>query len=162
MGTRNYAATVRIAVPPADVFGFLDEHARLAAHMGKKSLAMGGGSMALELDEGRGRVVGSRMRLAGTAFGIHLGVDEVVSEHSPPFWKSWETVGEPRLLVIGAYRMGFIIDDVPPGSRLTVFIDYELPRRAPSRWLGRLLGPAYARWCTERMAGDAARHFAQR
>lgn len=118
--------------------------------------------MALELDEGKGRVVGSRLRLAGTAFGIHLGVDEVVSEHSPPFRKSWETVGEPRLLVIGAYRMGFVIDDVPPGSRLTVYIDYELPRRAPSRWLGRLLGRVYARWCTERMADDAARHFAKR
>jgi hypothetical protein len=162
MSPRHHSATVSVAAAPADVFGFLDEHARLAAHMGKKSLAMGGGSMALELDEGRGRVVGSRIRLAGRAFGIHLGVDEVVTEHSPPSRKAWETVGEPRLLVIGAYRMGFIIDEVSPGSRLTVYIDYELPRSAPSRWLGRLLGRAYARWCTERMAGDAAQHFSKR
>jgi hypothetical protein len=161
MNPRHHSVTVSVAGPPADVFAFLDEHARLAAHMGKKSLAMGGGSMALELDEGRGRVVGSRMRLAGTAFGIHLSVDEAVTEHSPPSRKSWETVGDPRLLVIGAYRMGFTIGDDPPGSRLTVYIDYELPRHAPSRWLGLLLGHAYARWCTERMASDAARHFAE-
>lgn len=27
--------------------------------------------------------------------------------------------------------------------------------------LGRLFGRMYARWCTERMVRDAARHFAQ-
>lgn len=30
-----------------------------------------------------------------------------------------------------------------------------------TRSLGRLFGRMYARWCTERMVRDAARHFAQ-
>ena len=160
MNAHNYTATVRIPATPADVFAFLDGHARLVSHMGKGSLAMGGGSMAIEFDEGQGRVVGSKLRLVGTAFGIRLSVEEVVIERAPPHRKSWETVGEPRLLVIGPYRMGFVVEDLEQASRLTVFIDYELPRRAPWRWLGRLLGRAYARWCTERMTGDAAEHFA--
>ena len=159
MTSRSLTTTVEVPAPPGDVFAFLDEHARLISHMGKRSIAMGGGTMAVEFDEGRGKVVGSKLRLSGTAFGIRLGVEEVVIDRAPPNRKSWETVGEPRLLVIGPYRMGFIIEDLGRTSLLTVFIDYELPLRAPWRWLGRLLGRSYARWCTDRMAGDAVGHF---
>lgn len=159
MTSQSFTTTVQVPAPAVDVFAFLDEHARLVSHMGKRTLAMGGGSMAVEFDEGRGKVVGSRLRLAGTAFGIRLGVEEVVIDRAPPNRKSWETVGEPRLLVIGPYRMGFIIKDLGRTSLLTVFINYELPLRAPWRCLGRLLGRSYARWCTDRMAGDAVGRF---
>ena len=152
---------MRISAPAGDVFAFLDEHGRLAAHMAKPSLAMGGGSMAVEFDKERGQAVGSTLRLVGTAFGIRLGVEEVVTERAPPYRKSWKTVGEPRLLVIGPYRMGFDIEDLGKSSRLTVFINYQLPGRAPWRWLGKLLGKAYAKWCTERMAKDAELQFAR-
>lgn len=64
----------------------------------------------------------------------------------------------PRLLVVGAYRMGFDIESRPGGSRLRVFIDYALPERM--RWLGWLLGAYYARWCTRQMVDDAERQFA--
>lgn len=37
---------------------------------------------------------------------------------------------------------------------LCPFIHFE-----PARWLGFLLGGQYARWCTQRMAHDAAKHF---
>ncbi len=47
------------------------------------------------------------------------------------------------------------------GSWLTVFIDYQ-DSPAPWRWLGRLLGPAYARWCTQSMAKGAADVFSSR
>jgi hypothetical protein len=43
---------------------------------------------------------------------------------------------------------------------LTVFIDYGLPSRLTGRWLGRVLAPAYARWCCRRMVADAQRAFA--
>jgi hypothetical protein len=161
MKSRSHRASLQIAARVGDVFAFLDEHGRLATHMAKPTIAMGGGRMAVELDRGRGQAVGSKLRLVGTAFGIRLGVEEVITERAPPYRKAWKTVGEPRLLVIGPYRMGFDIEDLGKSSRLTVFIDYELPGRAPWRWVGKLLGHAYARWCTERMAEDAERHFAR-
>jgi hypothetical protein len=84
----------------------------------------------------------------------------VVTECAPPRRKVWETVGTPRLLVIGPYRMGFEVSpEGAAGSRLRVFIDYALPTGAPARWLGRALGGAYARWCTHRMVRDAVSHF---
>ncbi len=88
-----------------------------------------------------------------------LSVDEVVRAHDPPFIKTWETVSRPRLLVIGAYRMGFELDPAGAGCRLRLFIDYALPDGFLSRWLGRWLGPYYARWCVNRMCEDALANF---
>ena len=73
--------------------------------------------------------MGSHIRLSGRILGMQLYVDEVVTQRNPPFEKTWETVAEPRLLVIGAYRMGFTVAEDGGASRLRVFIDYALPSR---------------------------------
>ena len=115
--------------------------------------------MQIVLDADRGRKVGSRLRLAGRVFGVQLSVEETVTERDPPRRKVWETTGSPRLLVIGHYRMGFDLSPRGSDTSLRVFIDYALPAKAPARWLGRLFGGFYARWCTQRMVDDAVRHF---
>lgn len=45
------------------------------------------------------------------------------------------------------------------GSRVMIFIDYEDPPPG-LRWLGRILGPASARWCVRSMLEGAARALA--
>ena len=99
--------------------------------------------------------MGSLIRVTGRVLGVNLVVEEVVTERVPPLRKTWETRGEPRLLVIGSYRMGFTISPQGDRSRLVVFIDYQLPPRGFSPWLGLLFGRAYAAWCTRRMTTDA-------
>ena len=116
--------------------------------------------MDIEVDEGHGQRVGSRISIAGSVLGIHLAVDETVIEREPPRRKVWETTGVPRLLVIGHYRMGFEVTPTDDAARLRVFIDYSLPAGPVSRWLGYLFAGYYARWCTERMVDDAAQSFA--
>ena len=59
--------------------------------------------------------------------------------------------------MIGPYRLGFELTPHGNTSKLRVFIDYDLAEK--NRWLGRLFGKMYARWCTGRMATDAAKHF---
>ncbi len=51
----------------------------------------------------------ARIRITGRMLGVKLAADEVVSERVPLLRKTWETSGEPRLLVIGSCRMGFTI-----------------------------------------------------
>lgn len=155
-------AEIRAAVDaPVDrVFAYVDDHARLSAHMTKSSWMMGGGRMDVQTDDGFGQRVGSHIRLAGRAFGLQLGLDEVVVERTPPFRKVWQTIGEPNILIIGRYCMGFELSPRPKGSALRVFIDYDLPGGFLTRWFGRLFADLYARWCTRRMARDAAAHFA--
>jgi len=157
---RHYESSAIVAAAAERVFAHIDDHARLSAHMSGSSWMMGGGRMTIELDEGGGREVGSRIRLAGTVLGVALSVVEVVTEHRPPYTKVWETIGTPRLLVVGAYRMGFELNPSGEHSELRVFIDYELPIGLVGRLLGRLLGGLYAKWCTQQMVEDAVKVFA--
>jgi hypothetical protein len=149
-----------VAASPDVVFALLDDHARFSSHMGQSSWQMGGGSMETVLDEGQGKRVGSHIRMSGKVLGMVLSLDEVVTERQPPTRKVWETVGSPRLRVIGPYRMGFSIAPTPGGSRVRVFIDYALPGSWFGQLLGRLLARFYAHWCTKTMVDDAVKHFA--
>ena len=146
--------------PRERVFAYVDDPTRVSSHMSKSSRMMGGSRMRIELDDDRGQRVGSRIRLSGRIFGLRLSLEEVVTEHNFPHRKVWETTGTPNLLVIGHYRMGFEIGSRDNGSLLRVFIDYGLPHGVLTGWLGYLLGPVYARWCTQQMVKDTIKHFA--
>lgn len=139
----------------ADVFAALDDHTRLSSHMTERSWRMGWGTMEILPDAQLGKAVGSHLVLRGRVLGISLHLDEVVTSREPPFRKRWETMGVPRLLVIGAYQMGFELTGEGTGSRLRVTLDYDLPTRGISRVLGTMFGHTYARWCTRQMVRDA-------
>ncbi len=161
MYSRHEEYTGIVGAPPALLFEHLDDQTRLSAHMSKRSWRMGWGKMDTVLDEGRGQAIGSHIVLRGRVFGIELSLDEVVVSRERPRAKSWETIGEPRLLVIGSYRMGFSLDaQDSQRSKLRVEIDYELPRRGVAAVLGKLFGRSYAKWCTRHMVEDAQRVFA--
>jgi len=157
---RHLERSVHVAAVPAEVFRQLDDQTRLAAHMEKPSTMMGGGQMNYEFDEDRGQTIGSHIKMSGSAFGLHLFVDEVVIERTPPSRKVWKTTGPTRLLIIAEYAMGFEIAPDRDGSKLRVWIDYALPADLFGRAMGLLLAPLYARWCVGRMAKDAAQDFA--
>jgi hypothetical protein len=159
MYPHHFETTVHVAAPPPALFDELDDQERLSAHMMKSSAMMAGSSMGFEFDERRGRAVGSRMRLFGRMLGLSLEVIEVVTERDLPRRKAWETIGKPRLLVIGSYQMGFDIEPDGGGSHLRVFIDYDDPTGS-WRIAGKLFGGIYARWCARNMAEGAAAHFA--
>lgn len=144
---------IDLAIDPVSLFEALDDHARLTEHMAGISWMMGGGRMTLELDELRGRAIGSTMKLAGSAFGMRMTLTERVTERAPPNRKAWTTVDGPDLLVVGDYQMGFDIAAQGGGSRLTMRIDFAPSRRHP--WLSRWLGRFYAHWCLNEMLRSA-------
>ncbi len=158
MTARHHEETTVITATPTEVFAYLDDPARLAGHMGKSSGIMGGGRMDVSLDEGGGQKIGSHIRLDGTAFGLRVFLDEVVTKREPPLEKQWQTVGAHRLLVIGDYAMGLNLEPAGVHSNLRIFIDYELPRE--HTWLGTLFARLYAKWCVGMMLNDARAHFA--
>ncbi len=154
---RHYEENVLVPATPAELFAYVDDHKQFSSHMSRSSWMMGGGKMKVSVDEGHGQKVGSHIRMSGTAFGIKLSLDEAVTHYEPPLAKTWETVGIPRLLVIGSYTMGIEIKPQGNKSKLRVFIDYDLP--TTKAWLGRLIGGFYARWCVQQMITGARNHF---
>ena len=159
---RHDESSALVSAHPERVFAFIDEPERLSSHMSRSSWRMGGGRMKTILDERRGQSVGSHIRMSGRVLGFELSLDEVVTEREPPTRKSWETVGSPRLLVIGPYRMGFEVALHGSDSLLRVFIDYALPSPWPERWFGRAFGGYYAHWCTQSMVNNVVRQFDSR
>jgi hypothetical protein len=157
--TRHYAAERLVRAPIDRVFAYVDDHSQLSSHMSQSSWLMGGGRMDLQFDEGRGQRLGSKIRLQGKVFGLSLSLEEVITERVPPYRKTWQTIGSPRLLIIGQYRMGFELSERNHGSALRVFIEYSLPVRTVERWLGLLFANFYARWCTHKMIKDTVAHF---
>ncbi len=150
--------TGRVAANRAAVFAYLDDHARLAQHMEKPNWRMGWGRMTIASDAAQGRAVGSRLCVSGRVFGVALAVEEVVEVREPPVRKVWATLGEPRLLVIGPYRMRFELTEMAqevPVTELVVEIEYAFPERRGSRLLAHVLAQPYATWCTTRMVEDA-------
>ena len=156
----HHRSEVAVDADAHRLFAHLDDHRRLADHMEKPSLMMAGATMRVKTDALKGQAVGSLIRITGRVLGVNLVVEEVVTERVPPLRKTWETRGEPRLLVIGSYRMGFTISAEGNRSHLVVFIDYRLPPRGFAHGLALLFGRAYAAWCTRRMASDAMAVFA--
>jgi hypothetical protein len=150
-------SSVALKATPDVVFGLLDDHLRLSAHMTRRSWMMAGSRMTVEMDEAGGHAIGSMIRLHGRVLGVRLDVEEIVTERTPPFRKRWETSKEPTLLVIGAYRMGFDIAARDEGCTLRVSLDYARPVSGVGRLLGPVFGDSYARWCTRRMTNDAAK-----
>src|SRR3990172_10608589 len=130
MYSRHYKDSTTVNAPPEEVFAYVDDHARFSSHMSQSSWMMGGGKMDTQVDEGKGQTIGSHIRMGGKVFGIHLSFDEIVTERIPPNRKVWQTVGNPKLLVIGNYQMGVEVTSGNSKSKLKVFIDYELPEGA--------------------------------
>lgn len=158
---RHEESVVEVNADARRLFEYLDDHRNLSAHMDRSSWMMAGSRMDIDLDATGGRAVGSHIRLSGRVLGVPLSVDEAVIERTPPQRTVWKTLGTPKLVVIGPYQMGFEVVPVGAHSSLRVFIDYVLSAARWFRWLRLKLSVWYARWCTRRMASDAALHFSQ-
>lgn len=154
---RNYKKSLLVNTCQKDIFSYADDHSKFSSHMNKSSWMMGGGKMKTSVDEGRGQKVGSHIRMEGKVLGIKLFLDEVIIEHETPRRKVWKTVGNPKLLVIGHYQLGFEIEPRDSKSLFTVFINYDLPEK--NTWLGELFGNIYAKWCVSQMINSARDHF---
>ena len=155
----HFECSVVVNAPAEAVFARLDDPRLLSAHMSRSSGMMAGSRMEIELDASQGRALGAVIGMSGRVLGVNLSLEEVVTEREPPRRKVWETTGTPRLLVIGHYRMGYELTPQGSSSVLRVFIEWALPRATPARWLARIFGGFYARWCTQSMARDAQAHF---
>lgn len=155
----RFESSSEVNATPQVLFAELDNHQRLSEHMMQSSPMMAGSKMHFDFDARGGRAIGSKIQMSGRMFGIQLWLEEVITEREPPSRKVWETVGKPRLLVIGDYRMGFEIEALGGRSKLTVFICYDDPG-PPWTMLGKTLGPVYARWCAMSIARGAAQRFA--
>lgn len=155
---RYYEETIHVDATPAEVFSYVDDFRNFSAHMNKSSVMMAGSKMKTILDRGMGQKVGSHVKMKGKVLGVPIYLDEVITERTESRKKVWETVGTPRLLVIGKYILGFEITPDSQGSKLKVFIHYAMPTGL-AKILGLIVGNFYAKWCATQMTRGVTDHF---
>ncbi len=62
---RHCENTAVILAPAEELFAYIDDPTRFSSHMNRSSWMMGGGRMDVSVDYGRGRKIGSHIRLGG-------------------------------------------------------------------------------------------------
>jgi hypothetical protein len=141
------------------VFAHIDDIRNLGWHMtGRSSMAMMGSRLRLEILSDKQTGLGATYRYSGTVMGFAIDFSESVTKYEPPREKVWRTVGEPRLLIIESYAMRVAVRALSPSSsRLTISIEYELPRSAFWRIVGSILARPYSRWCLRGMLQETRR-----
>lgn len=157
MPTLSRSATIHAA--PERVFAYVDDIRNLARHMSEQgSMPMMGSKLALQIVTPEATGVGATYRYSGRVMGLTIDFSETVTRYVPNHEKGWRTVGQPRLLIIDSYEMFASVEAVPgTRSRLTITIDYTLPRSPLWHLLGRLVAPSYARWCLDSMLDGTLR-----
>ena len=140
--------SVSIAAPAARVFAYVDDIRNLARHMSEsRSMPMMGSKLKLEIMTPEPTGVGAVYRYSGRMMGLTIDFSETVTKYVAGREKVWRTIGEPQLLIMAGYEMRVLVKPVSPAfSRLTIGIDYELPRAGVWRGLGWTLAGAYGRW----------------
>jgi hypothetical protein len=120
------------------VFAYVDDIRNLARHMSESgSMPMMGSKLKLEIMTPEPTGVGAVYRYSGRMMGLTIDFSETVTKYVAGREKVWRTIGKPQLLIIAGYEMRVLVEPVSPGSsRLTIAIDYDLPRAS----IGRLLG----------------------
>ena len=146
---------IGIAAPPHRVFAWLDDPQHTGLHMNRPSLAMGGGRLRVERLSTDATGEGATYRSWGHVFGLRIDFTTTVVCWVRDREKVWRTTGEPRLVVIRHFEMGFATAALDSGTDLTLALAYDLPTRGVGRLLGRLLARPYARWCVRRIVRDS-------
>jgi hypothetical protein len=145
--------SVTIEAPAERVFAYVDDIRNLARHMSEsRSMPMMGSKLKLEIMTPQPTGVGAVYRYSGRMMGLTIDFSETITSYVAGREKAWRTIGEPQLLIIAGYGMRVLVEPVSPtSSRLTIGIDYELPRASIGRLRGWALAASYSRWCLASM-----------
>lgn len=146
-----------IKAPAERVFAYVDDIRNLAKHMSEsRSMPMMGSKLRLEIMTPEPTGVGAIYRYSGRMMGLTINFSETVIKYVAGREKIWRTIGQPQLLIIADYEMRVLVEPVSTEtSRLTISIDYRLPRQGIWRPIGWMLADTYARWCLTSMVEGA-------
>ena len=137
------------------VFAWIDNPRNTGWHMSRPSMAMLGSALRTEQISTNATGLGATYRSHGRVVGLPIDFTGVVTRWAPDKEKVWRTIGDPQLIVLGAFEMRLDITPESGGTRLVAGIDYTWPKSWSGRLLGRLLARPYSRWCLRRICRDA-------
>ena len=145
--------------PPQKVFAFMDDLSKTGMHMTENSMMMMGSKLMLEQLPGPCRGVGATFHWHGKVMGMPVDITETVTKWIEGQEKVWETIGQPKIIILGWYRMILKTKPSKEGTLASLQIDYTQPDGWFYKLLYFLLSRWYCNWCLNNMLNDTKRNL---
>lgn len=141
---------------PQEVFAFMDNIDNTGMHMTKSNAQMMGSKLNLEWLTEHKTGLNTKYRWTGKVLGMKMKFTAIVTQWDPGKSKTWETIGEAKMIVISWYRMYL---DLTPNEDGTTSAKLGILYTKTKNPLGFLLGRRYSVWCVKSMLKDTKKHF---
>ena len=148
--TRN----IFINAAPDKVFAMIDDLGVTGMHMTKSSAMMMGSKLNLEYLTTNHVGLGSRYRWKGTMMGMKMDFTVEVTKWIEGVEKTWETIGEAKMIIYSWYRMHLLVKPLTGGSEAELSITYEKPNGWFARIISFIFADWYCNWCLKNMLVD--------
>ena len=139
------------------VFEALNDLGITGMHMSKSSAMMIGSRLTLEYLTDHHRGLGTKYRWSGTMLWLKMDFMVEVTKWSRGREKTWETIGESKMIIYSWYRIRLSIKPNVGGSEAELSISYEKTHNRLARIISLLLADWYCNWCLKHMLQDAKR-----
>lgn len=156
---RRIEKTVIINAKPEEVFAFMDDINSTGMHMTTSNPKMAGSKLNLEWLTDYKTGLHAKYKWTGKVLGMKMKFTVVVTHWDKGRLKTWETIGDAKMIVISWYRM--YLELQPNGDGTTTAklgILYTKSKNLP----GFLFGKSYSVWCVKSMLSDTRKHFVKK
>ncbi len=143
--------------PPEQVFKAIDDLGVTGTHMTKSSGMMMGNKLKLEYLTEYHTGLGTKYRWTGKMMGMAMDFTVEVTKWISGKEKTWETIGDTKLIIYSWYRMHLLITPQGSNTNAELSISYEKPFGFFDRILCFFFADWYCRWCLSKMLGDAGK-----
>lgn len=100
--------------------------------------------------------IGSRYKWTGKMMGMSMDFTVEVAKWVRGVEKTWETIGDARLIIYSWYKMQLVITEIPGGvSRAELSISYKRPAKFFYKLQSFFFADWYCQWCLKKMLCDA-------
>jgi len=145
----------RFQASPEEVFDCLDDLGVTGMHMTESSMPMMGGKMNLEFLTTQKSGLNCKYRWTGKVMWMGLDFTVVVKKWIRGKEKTWETIGNSRIVIYSWFQMHLQINPDNRGCTAQLSISYEKPEAFFNKILCYFLGDWYCKWCLKNMMNDA-------
>jgi hypothetical protein len=149
--------TTTYSFPHEVVFQCLDNLGVTGMHMTQSSTMMMGSKLDLKFLTENQTGLGTKYRWTGKMAGIKMDFTVEVTKWIPGKEKTWETIGDPKLIIYSWYQMHLLLTKIPNGTIAQLSISYKKPEGVFYKILSFLFADWYCRWCLKHMLEDAKR-----
>lgn len=140
---------------PEVVFNQIDDLGVTGMHMTQSSAMMMGSKLKLTYLTENHKGLDSKYRWTGKMMGMAMDFTVEVTKWTAGKEKTWETIGDAKLIIYSWYRMHLEIVQKDKETIAELSITYEKPKGFFNRILSFFLADWYCRWCLKNMLNDS-------